>query len=372
MSTPQRYAAFALLLGASWLSAAGCGADSAPAGPGPTGTGGTSNGGAGGKSGGPTVVDPGGASAGETDGQLNPLCGMFVPAMCMPDNASACSGYEPPSAAGAGAGGAATGGAGGEAGGSGIGGEPAGAGAPSGGAEAGGAEAGGAPSSGGAPPTAGVPSVGGDTAGGGGQAGEGPEPRPLPAYGCQVSRQNNQPYRSCAPAGLGVANAPCFSAVDCAPGLACVTEGEAGRCLPYCCDPRTACEAGTYCADRPLRKSPSDNVEAESPRVPVCVPADGCSLEDRYPCPSGSSCRCQGNTACMVVRDDGTTSCLEPGLGKQGEACPCAWNHVCSQVSNQCVKICRTDAKDDECGEQKCQASSELPDKFGVCVGPLD
>jgi hypothetical protein len=275
------------------------------------------------------------------------------------------------------AGGATAGGASGDASGGaplGISGEAAGGapsgGAPSGGADAGGADAGGA-DAGGAPTIGGEATLGG-AAGGGGQGGEGREPQPLAAYSCQVSRQNNQPYRSCVPAGSGVANAPCFTAADCAPGLACVTEGEAARCLPYCCQLAKDCEAGSYCAERRLRRAPSDNSEVDAPRVPVCVPADGCSLEDRYPCPSGTDCRCQGTTACMIVRDDGTTTCLEPGSGKQGEACPCAWNHLCSKVTNQCVQICRTNADVDECGEQKCQAASELPENFGVCVGPVE
>jgi len=72
----------------------------------------------------------------------------------------------------------------------------------------------------------------------------------------------------------------------------------------------------------------------------------------------------------MVVRDDGTTTCLVPGAGRQGDACPCAWNHVCSKLTNLCVQICRTDATTNECGQQRCQASSELPKNFGVCVGP--
>lgn len=368
MSTPQRYVAFALVVGASWLAAAGCGADANPIGPSAPGTGGTGTSGAGGKGGGPNIVDQGGTNTGGSTGRINELCGLPEAGSCLPDNPRACFGYDPPSEAGAGgaaaggvhAGGNDAGGTG-EAGASGLGGEAGRGGAGEGGAGAGGVESGGAPSS------------GGGTGGGGagGQAGASEEPAPLPAYGCQISRQNNDPYRSCVRAGVGAANAPCFTAADCAPGLACVTEGEAGRCLPYCCDANTMCDSGSYCAVRRLRKSPADNSEAESDRVPVCVPADGCSLEDRYPCPSGTKCRCQGNTACLVVRDDGATSCLEPGAHKQGEECPCAWNHVCSKLTNRCVQICRTDAESNECGDQKCQASAELPDNFGVCVGPL-
>jgi hypothetical protein len=237
------------------------------------------------------------------------------------------------------------------------------------GTDAAGADNGGAEPAGGGGAQGGAGNDGGASAGQGGEAGS--PPTEQASYSCQITRENNQPFGACVPAGKGAANAPCFNAADCAPTFACVTEGDAGRCLRYCCDLETECDSGSYCADRPLRKSPLDQSDAEPPRVPVCVPADGCSLEDPFPCPPGVSCRCKGDTACMVVRDQGTTTCLEPGNGKAGEACPCAWNHMCSQATNQCLKICRTDPSQNDCGEQKCQASSELPKNFGVCVGPV-
>lgn len=71
----------------------------------------------------------------------------------------------------------------------------------------------------------------------------------------------------------------------------------------------------------------------------------------------------------MVVRDDGTTTCLKPSSGELGEACPCAWGHVCSQATHKCVKLCQTAARDSGCGTGLCQASTELPTGWGVCVG---
>jgi len=313
----------------------------------------------------PDIDDDGGGAL----VRLNPLCGAgTVAGTCVPDNADACLTYVPPaestgggnggegnadvSAAGAGGQLSANGGAGnasGASGASGEGGQPAGAGL-------GGASEGGSAS-------------GGSASGDGGQGGDG-SPHGPASYSCQVARESDGLVRRCVTAGTGSANAPCFGAADCAAGLACVTEGDAGRCLPYCCDPASACASGAYCAERPLRKNPSDTSQAEPPHVPVCVPADNCSLEERFPCPSGTDCRCKNDTACMVVRNDGTTTCLKPGAGEQGAPCPCAWNHVCSSVTNQCIKICHTDPTKDECGVQKCQASSELPKNFGVCVGP--
>jgi hypothetical protein len=325
------------------------------------------------------VVKPDLSGMGGADGNsLNPLCGL---GSCIPDeqSASVCRTYVPPSL-GTGAGGEAGQGAGGEAGtgqreaSAGAGGE---GGVGSGGAPIGGeggathAEAG----QGGAP-------VGGAAIGGeAGQAGAGGAPAPTATYGCQVVFDGALLSRQCQTAGTGDQKAPCFSAADCKPGLACVTDGEAGRCLPYCCRGEASCAAGTYCAERPLRKPTGDAAAAEPPRVPVCVPADDCSLDEPYPCPEGMDCRCQEGTACLVVRADRTTACLTPGTGQQGDACStgnatagsaasCAWNHVCSSVTQQCVKLCRTDPSKNDCGKQKCQASSELPQSYGVCVGP--
>ena len=359
MKRSKQFAVAAVFLSFGWVIAGGCssGGDS-PA----NGSSGASGGTVGGTQGDPMLVQTGGALNGDagSSGQLNPLCGVGVgTGTCEPDDDSACRTYVPPAttnAGGNGSGGETIGGAAGQAG--------AGAaingGAPAGGESSAGMSGGGVSSG-----------VGGE----GGMAGDGGQPNTNPPdlakYSCQVARQNNQLSRQCVLAGSGKANAPCFSAADCAPSLACVTDGNAGRCLPYCCNASSECGPATYCAERPLRKALSDTSNAEPPHVPVCVPADGCSLEEQFPCPAGTECRCQGKTACMVVRHDGTTTCLEPGAGQQGEACPCAWNNVCSSVTNKCVKICRTDPSKNDCGDQKCQASSELPPNFGVCVGPI-
>lgn len=403
MRTSTRYLMGVLSLSASWLLlGGGCGASSKDT----DGNRNTSGSSAGGSNGNPNVID---TDAGLPDAgpfiKLHPLCGNNeMDGSCLPDDPRTCSTFvppaEPPSDNG-GAGGETS--EAGEAGGEGsLGGGNATGGTASNGGNAGhsgtasnggnggtsstsgngGASDGGVASAGGAfngeggalgtdggarSTDGGAPGAGGAIDIVGGQGGQGPQ-TPI-SYACQVTRRNNRPARVCTAAGAGLANAPCFGAADCAPGLACVSDGDAGRCRPYCCDPETDCQAGAYCAERPLRKSPSDTTNVEPPRVPVCVPADDCSLEERFPCPIEGECRCKGDTACMVVRDDGSTACLEPGTGTQGDPCPCAWNHVCSKLTNQCVKLCRTDTTND-CGTQKCQASSELPKNFGICVGP--
>ena len=346
----------------TFMMAGGCSASNEDAGQGPRG--GSSAGTGGGTQGGTTTMIPG--VAGTNSGlknELNPLCGDVAAGSCKPDDPTACSRYVPAEPGAGGAGGESGAGAGLVGGASGAGGaEPSGVSGEGGGGSAAAGEGGAGSQSGGAGGAA-------DAGGAGGAGGAGPTtPGELAAYGCQVTSPSTQPLRQCVAAGRGGVNAPCFSAADCAPALACVTENDAGRCLPYCCAQDTQCKSGTFCSERPLRKAPSDTSSAEPPRVPVCVPADACSLEEPFPC-VGSECRCKGDTACMVVR--GTTTCLKPGAGQQGDECPCAWNHVCSSVTDTCIEICRTDPTKNDCGEQKCQASSELPQNFGVCVGPL-
>jgi len=370
MNRSRQFARSALLVGASWMLIGACSYGGADNG-GPYGSGGnsgTSNTAPGGQ----MFIDPGGSSTGGgVADTLNPLCGVGGAAgTCIPDDATACLEYTPMLIGGAA--GASTGN---DSGGTGGAGDITPGGASQGGASQGGASQAGAPegaaaAQGGAS-QGGAPTAGEGGGGAGGEGGAGNNHPGLPHYSCQVSRQSNQAVRQCVLAGTGTANAPCFSAAECAPSFACVTEGDAGRCLPYCCDPKTDCHGGTYCAERPLLKPALDASNAEPPHVPVCVPADNCSLEDAFPCPAKTDCRCKGDTACMVVRTDGTTTCLTPGSGQQGEPCPCAWNHVCSSVTHQCVKICNTDPTKNDCGAQKCQASSELPPNFGVCVGPL-
>ena len=103
--------------------------------------------------------------------------------------------------------------------------------------------------------------------------------------------------------------------------------------------------------------------------APVCVQADGCSLAEPFPCPAGQSCTCSEGKACSIVREDGTTSCVTPGEGIAGDDCPCAAGHVCSRATNECLKLCRLNATDNECGSGRCQGTSNFPDGFGVCVG---
>lgn len=179
------------------------------------------------------------------------------------------------------------------------------------------------------------------------------------AFGCYVSSDDGKPVSECLPAGKGVTGSPCVAPSDCAAGFACVGLENAAQCRPYCCEDPESCPGGMFCTERQL-------AETEL-HVPVCAPADNCNLAEQYPCPAGSNCTCEGDTACMVVREK-TTSCIVPGSGKEGDSCPCAWGHICSKAINECLKLCQTTSSTPDCGTAKCTPVSELPDGWGVCA----
>jgi hypothetical protein len=314
-------------------------------------------------------------SAGGIPG-LDPLCGMAV---CLPDSPAKVpgdAGATPPQGGGnSGEGGAPNGQGGAEAGGAagddGSGGAPGAGGA---GGEGGSAEGGG----GGAPgDDAGTPGSGGADAGstGGVPGAAGSNDTPTPVEGCRIMRRGDRIVSEYGPAGAQDVNGPCFSSADCKPGLGCVNEENIGRCLPFCCKGNDSClQPGTYCAPRPLLEMPINsgaNQPGDGLLVPVCVAAVACSLEQPYPCPAGMDCTC-GDKACLVVRSNGLTSCeeplAEPGQGLVGQACPCAWGHVCSQATGTCAELCSTASDAKACSQGKCQDTAELPAGWGVCV----
>ncbi len=320
----------------------------------------------------------------------NPLCG----AQCLPDFVAACQGWGGAGGGGGadsgdasadgyltgGTGGGAATGAGGAAGaGGGAGGDPDGGPQPDAGGDGSASDGSGDASEGGlwhAP--FGFGPEGGSTATP--DTGASPEEAeagaPLPGYGCHVRREKGNPVARCEPAGPGSSGAPCTSSADCQPALGCVGGANAGECRRFCCtgaDPTleadagaVGCETGTWCDERPLR---DDAIGATALSVPVCVPADDCSLAEPYPCPVGQNCKCAEGTACTVVRKDGTTTCMPPGNGGAGDACPCAWGYVCSQATGKCLELCTTGNGGTSCEKGACQDGDGLPDGWGVCVG---
>lgn len=173
--------------------------------------------------------------------------------------------------------------------------------------------------------------------------------------------------RACAGVGAAEEFGPCFSTTDCGAGLACVGAGDAGMCRRYCCD-ETSCGSGAFC-----------EVGAElgtGLSVPVCANLTACSMLEDYPCPKGSLCACGTERACAIVKSDGSTGCVVPGEGLQGEAClglhhgECAAGYVCSKGLG-CLQVCEIGVVSACPTGALCQAPAEFPAGLGVCVdGP--
>ena len=189
--------------------------------------------------------------------------------------------------------------------------------------------------------------------------------------GCQVVEDKGARSARCGLSGVGVAGDRCQANRDCAPGLGCVESKDGqGQCFPYCCSGPEYCTSGSYCTQRlAVNSDPFANIF----EVPVCIPADDCSLSEPYPCPPEMTqeCTCSEGTVCTVVRSDGTTSCEKPGVGQLGDPCPCDAGYLCSEASSTCLKLCSTALSSDDCGPGTCQAVSVLPG-YGVCVGLAD
>ncbi len=379
----SRFVTLSFLLTAGWAFSCASGTDA-------------SNRGASGPAPGPTTPrDPTvdavslGGKAGGPANNLNPLCGAVV--QCNPDSVTTCDVFMPPSGSGGVA--SSTGGVTSAAGGapSALGGAPAltgGVGASAGYLASGGAQTGSAGAAGQAGAAeagaAGFESHAGSTSMSGGaisnaasslSGGSGQVVPPTfdgtpttPSYACRVSSANgNDVVAACGLAGSGVVDDPCSGSRDCAPSLGCVGEGALARCRPFCCAGNELCAPGSYCATRPLREPKAGVTPALL--VPVCVSADNCDLGEPSPCTATRTCTCAADTACSVVRADGTTSCVVPGKGLASDACPCAAGYLCSQRSGTCLKLCRTTDLNAGCGLGRCQSAADLPANYGVCVG---
>lgn len=179
-----------------------------------------------------------------------------------------------------------------------------------------------------------------------------------PSTSCQVVPTDLGPIAECLTPGLFQEGEPCEKASNCAASLGCVRTGSGvGVCRPYCCGDFDACAPGTYCTPGAM----AEDVLSEMPmQIPVCVPATPCTLLDDSTCKAGLTC--------TLVRTDGTTSCVEPGLGKQGDGCPCSAGHVCVLSSQTCRALCHLGVSDCP-NDMLCQGGSEgFPDGIGVCV----
>jgi hypothetical protein len=226
----------------------------------------------------------------------------------------------------------------------------------------------GEPGTGGSLATSGAPGIGQPSTG---RAGASAQPASISCQVIESPTHKGSPLATCRPAGSGTEGSPCFSGADCAPKFACVGGGP-GQCRAYCCSGPDQCQAytGTHCAVEPLVPDAGATRVLE---VPVCMPAVKCSLAEPYPCRDGT-CSCPAETACVVVTDDGTTSCVpvsdlpSEDVGGLDDPCPCARGFVCSQASHTCVQLCEVAAAG-VCASGRCQASPALPAGWGTCVG---
>jgi hypothetical protein len=179
---------------------------------------------------------------------------------------------------------------------------------------------------------------------------------------CRLVPEDGVASAQCLPVGHFEAGGPCQTSADCAAGLGCeAAPPQGGVCRQYCCGSVESCASGTYCDARPMAESTGEG--ADSIAIPVCIPAMNCELLNERVCPAGLTC--------TIVRDDGTTSCVTPGVSLAREACPCASGFVCSMLTNECKKLCRVDNGSQECGiGGSCQGGSmAYPAGFGICVG---
>jgi hypothetical protein len=87
----------------------------------------------------------------------------------------------------------------------------------------------------------------------------------------------------------------------------------------------------------------------------------GCQLLNDTTCADGGTC--------VVVRQDGTTTCVTPGTGTDGQMCPCAAGYTCSLFDNTCQRLCYTN-DGGVCGPNHlCQGGNQgWPSDIGTCA----
>ena len=180
---------------------------------------------------------------------------------------------------------------------------------------------------------------------------------------CYVKPGPTGVIAECTPSGHRGDGETCADSSDCGAGLACVDLDAKAQCRPFSCGlaPIT-CPTGTSYQEAPLRVV---GATRDDVKVPVCVPNDHCALlAPQNPCPDGEVCAAAGN--------EGDTTCIVPGVGKQGETCDearrCAEGMLCSKHNNECVKLCHIGA-DNECPVTCQGGNNAIPKGFGICVG---
>ncbi len=172
---------------------------------------------------------------------------------------------------------------------------------------------------------------------------------------------------ACSVAGSGTAGEKCTEPTDCAAEFDCV--GGMGTCRQYCCAGNVQCGPQEFCDIQPL-------AVATTTKVPVCMPIEssGCSLRSALAnAPTGATSCLPGQT-CAIVREDGTTGCVEAGGKTAGEPCNtdhCADGLVCLGALNArlCYALCLTSGSGECPSPMTCQGGLPLfqDPTVGVC-----
>ena len=185
-----------------------------------------------------------------------------------------------------------------------------------------------------------------------------------PAQTCELVAAEGVLTPTCGFPGEGQYNQPCMNVKNCAAGLGCavvatpIANQTGGACLDYCCGNFEECPKDTYCTKQHVAEAPDLD-------IPVCILATKCTLLDDSTCPE--------TLTCAIVRADGTTSCVVPGPGKDGEPCNaeglCAAGYTCLKLVSTCKQLCRLDhAEDCPMGSTCLSGSGEYPDNYGTCT----
>ncbi|MFT3766349.1 MAG: hypothetical protein QM820_12685 [Minicystis sp.] len=169
---------------------------------------------------------------------------------------------------------------------------------------------------------------------------------------CHLVSEDDHVVATCGLSGDAAEGDPCNQATDCQAGLGCSATAVTGICRQYCCGDAELCPKDTHCIKAAIAEGTAE--------VPLCMPVTPCELLN-------DAAWCDDGQICAIVRQDGTTSCVDPGDGHEGESCPCAAGYTCSNATGTCLKLCHVNG--DECGTGTCQGgTAPYPDGIGYCV----
>jgi hypothetical protein len=171
---------------------------------------------------------------------------------------------------------------------------------------------------------------------------------------------------TCSVSGAGMAGTTCKEPTDCAAGFDCVGEGS---CRHYCCAGNSQCSSSDFCDVQAL-------ASAATTKVPVCMPIEmpGCDLLSSLSDPPTGAVACPAGKTCAIVREDGTTGCVDIGPQGAGESCDrahCEAGLACLGALNarKCYALCDATKSSTCTAPMMCQGGLPLfqDPSVGVC-----